>query len=43
MGKAGSDLALETADAVVVRDELITIPAIVELSRRPAAWSSRTW
>ncbi|WP_325107818.1 heavy metal translocating P-type ATPase [Streptomyces microflavus] len=34
MGKAGSDLALETADAVVVRDELITIPAIVELSRR---------
>ncbi|MFE9660717.1 heavy metal translocating P-type ATPase [Streptomyces sp. NPDC005955] len=34
MGKAGSDLALETADAVVVRDELATIPAIVDLSRR---------
>ncbi|MFD3651625.1 heavy metal translocating P-type ATPase [Streptomyces cyaneofuscatus] len=33
MGKAGSDLALETADAVVVRDELATIPAIVYLSR----------
>ncbi|MBT2377865.1 heavy metal translocating P-type ATPase, partial [Streptomyces sp. ISL-111] len=34
MGKAGSDLALETADAVIVRDELATIPAIVDLSRR---------
>ncbi|MFD7551708.1 heavy metal translocating P-type ATPase [Streptomyces sp. NPDC059816] len=34
MGKAGSDLALETADAVVVRDELATIPAVVDLSRR---------
>jgi P-type E1-E2 ATPase len=34
MGKAGSDLALETADAVVVRDELATIPAVVALSRR---------
>jgi heavy metal translocating P-type ATPase len=34
MGKAGSDLALETADAVVVRDELATIPAIVTLSLR---------
>ncbi|MGW3313621.1 heavy metal translocating P-type ATPase [Streptomyces sp. NPDC001073] len=33
MGKAGSDLALETADAVVVRDELATIPTIVALSR----------
>ncbi|MFD4728357.1 heavy metal translocating P-type ATPase [Streptomyces seoulensis] len=33
MGKAGSDLALETADAVVVRDELATIPAVVRLSR----------
>jgi P-type E1-E2 ATPase len=33
MGKAGSDLALETADAVVV-DELATIPAVVALSRR---------
>nr|WP_145487749.1 MULTISPECIES: heavy metal translocating P-type ATPase [Streptomyces] len=34
MGRAGSDLALETADAVVVRDELATVPAIVALSRR---------
>ncbi|MFD4130162.1 heavy metal translocating P-type ATPase [Streptomyces globisporus] len=34
MGKAGSDLALETADAVVIRDELTTIPAVVDLSRR---------
>ncbi|MEV5600757.1 heavy metal translocating P-type ATPase [Streptomyces sp. NPDC052299] len=34
MGKAGSDLALETADAVVVRDELATIPALVGLSRQ---------
>ncbi|MEU6050619.1 heavy metal translocating P-type ATPase [Streptomyces xanthochromogenes] len=33
MGKAGSDLALETADAIVVRDELSTIPSIVQLSR----------
>ncbi|QOV47845.1 heavy metal translocating P-type ATPase [Streptomyces chromofuscus] len=33
MGRAGSDLALETADAVVVRDELITVPAVVRLSR----------
>ncbi|MEV7251876.1 heavy metal translocating P-type ATPase [Streptomyces cyaneofuscatus] len=34
MGKAGSDLALETADAVAVRDELAAIPAVVALSRR---------
>ncbi|MEV0126295.1 heavy metal translocating P-type ATPase [Streptomyces sp. NPDC050703] len=33
MGRAGSDLALETADAVVVRDELTAIPAVVRLSR----------
>ncbi|MGW6582828.1 heavy metal translocating P-type ATPase [Streptomyces globisporus] len=33
MGEAGSDLALETADAVVVRDELATVPAVVALSR----------
>ncbi|SDC08636.1 heavy metal-(Cd/Co/Hg/Pb/Zn)-translocating P-type ATPase [Streptomyces prasinopilosus] len=33
MGKAGSDLALETADAVVVRDELATLPAVVNLAR----------
>ncbi|MER5610985.1 heavy metal translocating P-type ATPase [Streptomyces sp. NPDC002215] len=34
MGRAGSDLALETADAVVVRDELDTVPTAVALSRR---------
>ena len=34
MGGAGSDLALETADAVVVRDELTAVPAVVDLSRR---------
>ncbi|GLE53864.1 putative cobalt/nickel-exporting P-type ATPase [Mycobacterium montefiorense] len=34
MGRNGSDLTLETADAVTVRDELSTIPAIVALSRR---------
>ncbi|MFE7465250.1 heavy metal translocating P-type ATPase [Streptomyces sp. NPDC057499] len=33
MGRAGSDLALETADAVVVRDELAAIPSVVQLSR----------
>ncbi|MFE3166310.1 heavy metal translocating P-type ATPase [Streptomyces sp. NPDC059224] len=34
MGRAGSDLALATADAVIVRDELATAPAVVALSRR---------
>lgn len=34
MGRRGSDLALETADAVVVRDELATLPKVVGLSRR---------
>ncbi|MGW0736266.1 heavy metal translocating P-type ATPase [Streptomyces sp. NPDC002851] len=34
MGRAGSDLALETADAVVVRDELAAVPRAVALSRR---------
>ncbi|MFD0548690.1 heavy metal translocating P-type ATPase [Streptomyces rectiviolaceus] len=34
MGRAGSDLALETADAVVVRDELATVPKVIALSRR---------
>ncbi|MFF2148011.1 heavy metal translocating P-type ATPase [Kitasatospora sp. NPDC058190] len=34
MGRAGSDLALETADAVIVRDELATVPAVVALSLR---------
>ncbi|MFZ0121272.1 MAG: heavy metal translocating P-type ATPase [Pseudonocardiaceae bacterium] len=34
MGRAGSDLTLDTADAVIVRDELATIPAVIALSRR---------
>ncbi|MBE1534004.1 heavy metal translocating P-type ATPase [Actinomadura algeriensis] len=34
MGRAGSDLALETADVVVVRDELPAVPAVVALARR---------
>jgi heavy metal translocating P-type ATPase len=34
MGGVGSDLALSSADAVVVRDDLTTLPAVVELSRR---------
>ncbi|MEU6577965.1 heavy metal translocating P-type ATPase [Streptomyces sp. NPDC046805] len=37
MGRAGSDLALETADAVIVRDELATVPAAISLSRRARA------
>jgi cation-transporting P-type ATPase J len=34
MGRSGSDLALDTADAVVVRDDLATLPAVIALSRR---------
>jgi cation-transporting P-type ATPase J len=34
MGGTGSDLTLHTADAVIVRDDLTTIPTLVELSRR---------
>ncbi|WP_227984767.1 heavy metal translocating P-type ATPase [Nocardia spumae] len=34
MGGAGSDLTLQTADAVVVRDDLTTIPSVIALSRR---------
>jgi heavy metal translocating P-type ATPase len=34
MGRAGSDLALDTADAVIMRDDLATIPALISLSRR---------
>ncbi|MFF3936031.1 heavy metal translocating P-type ATPase [Streptomyces phaeofaciens] len=33
VGRAGSDLALETADAVLVRDDLTAVPAVVRLSR----------
>ncbi|MEV3927422.1 heavy metal translocating P-type ATPase [Actinomadura coerulea] len=34
MGRAGSDLALDTADAVIIRDDLATVPAVINLSRR---------
>ena len=34
LGRRGSDLALETADAVIVRDELRSIAAVIALSRR---------
>jgi heavy metal translocating P-type ATPase len=34
MGGIGSDLALASADAVVVRDDLTTLPALLRLSRR---------
>jgi heavy metal translocating P-type ATPase len=34
MGSAGSDLTLQTADAIVVRDDLSTIPDVIALSRR---------
>jgi len=34
MGRTGSDLAMETADAILVRDDLSALPKIIELSRR---------
>ena len=34
LGRHGSDLAMDTADAVIVRDELATVAAVVELSAR---------
>ncbi|HEX6339875.1 heavy metal translocating P-type ATPase [Umezawaea sp.] len=34
MGGGGADLTLQTADAVVIRDDLTTIPAVIALSRR---------
>jgi P-type E1-E2 ATPase len=34
MGRRGSDLALQTADAVLVRDDLSALPALLRLSRR---------
>jgi heavy metal translocating P-type ATPase len=34
MGRAGSDLTLDTADAVITHDELRTVPAVVALARR---------
>ncbi|WP_204870172.1 MULTISPECIES: heavy metal translocating P-type ATPase [Nocardiaceae] len=34
MGRRGSDLALDTADAVLIRDDLGTLATVIELSRR---------
>ncbi|ORB49778.1 cadmium-translocating P-type ATPase [Mycolicibacterium rhodesiae] len=34
MGRSGSDLALETADAVITRDDLATLPTVLALARR---------
>jgi cation-transporting P-type ATPase J len=34
MGRAGSDLALDTADVVIMRDDLAMIPVAIALSRR---------
>lgn len=34
MGRHGSDLALETSDAVIVRDELAILPNVIDLSGR---------
>ncbi|UGT54511.1 heavy metal translocating P-type ATPase [Nocardia asteroides] len=34
MGGAGSDLTVQTADAIVVRDDLTSIPTVIALSRR---------
>jgi P-type E1-E2 ATPase len=34
MGRHGSDLALQSADAVIIRDDLSTLPAVIGLSRR---------
>ena len=34
MGRAGSDLALDTADLVIMRDDLGVIPTVIALGRR---------
>ncbi|WSE55896.1 heavy metal translocating P-type ATPase [Mycolicibacterium sp. ND9-15] len=34
MGRSGSDLALETSDVVITREDLASLPAVVELARR---------
>jgi heavy metal translocating P-type ATPase len=34
MGRSGSDLAMETADAILVRDDLAALPTLIALSRR---------
>lgn len=42
MGRGGSDLALHSADAVLVRDDLATRPATITYPDAPAASSRRT-
>jgi heavy metal translocating P-type ATPase len=34
MGRAGADLTLDTADAVITRDDLTALPAVLALARR---------
>lgn len=34
MGRHGSDLALDTADAIIVRDELEALPSLIAISKR---------
>ena len=34
MGRHGADLTLEAADVVIVRDDLATLPAVIDISRR---------
>jgi cation-transporting P-type ATPase J len=34
MGRAGSDLALDAADLIIMRDDLAVIPSVIALSRR---------
>ncbi|TQS21179.1 heavy metal translocating P-type ATPase [Microbispora sp. KK1-11] len=34
MGRTGADLTLDAADAVITRDELATVPAVIALARR---------
>ncbi len=34
MGRSGSDLAMETADAILVRDDLSALATIIALSRQ---------
>ena len=33
MGRSGSDLAMSSADAVIIRDDLATLPAVIGLAR----------
>jgi heavy metal translocating P-type ATPase len=34
MGRTGSDLALDTADAIITRDDLTALPTVIALARR---------